>query len=70
MSRLDKRIAEVRLALTGQIPDGLLFRISSIDADPARAFVAHQKFAADMMASVPVDVRKQLSGLTAPKNAG
>jgi EpsI family protein len=69
-SRLDKRIAEVRLALTGQIPDGLLFRISSIDADPARAFVAHQKFAADMMASVPVDVRKQLSGLTAPKNAG
>jgi len=69
-SRLDKRIAEMRLALTGQIPDGLLFRISSIDADPARAFVAHQKFAADMMASVPVDVRKQLSGLTAPKTAG
>jgi EpsI family protein len=66
----DQRIAEMRLALTGQIPDGLLFRISSIDADPARAFVAHQKFAADMMASVPVDVRKQLSGLTAPKTAG
>ena len=29
----EKRIAEIRLGLTGQIPDGLLFRVSSIDAD-------------------------------------
>ena len=69
-SRLDKRIAQIRLGLTGQIPDGLLFRISSIDADEDRAFATQQKFVADMMAAVPPAARKQLSGLTAPAGAG
>jgi len=65
-SKFDKRIAEIRLGLTGQIPDGLLFRISSIDSDDARGFAMQQKFAADMMAAVPPQARKQLSGLAAP----
>ncbi|MEP7301475.1 MAG: exosortase-associated protein EpsI, B-type [Caldimonas sp.] len=68
-STLDKRIAEIRLGLTGQIPDGLLFRISSIDNDPARAFAMQQKFAADMMSAVPGETRKQLSGLAGPPGA-
>jgi EpsI family protein len=66
---LDKRIAEIRLGLTGQIPDGLLFRISSIDTDPHRAFAMQQKFAADMMTAVPSRARKQLSGLSGPASA-
>ena len=68
-STLDKRIAEIRLGLTGQIPDGLLFRISSIDTDPRRAFAMQQKFAADMMSAVPGEARKQLSGLSTPTGA-
>ncbi len=60
---LDKRMAQIRLGLTGQIPDGLLFRVSSIDGDDARGFAMQQRFAADMMAAVPADARKQLSGL-------
>ena len=63
--KMDKRIAEIRLALTGQVPDGMLFRISSIDADSGRAFERQQEFAAQMMSAVPSKVRKQLSGLTA-----
>ena len=39
-NQLDKRLAEIRLGLTGNVPDGLLFRVSSIDDDPARAFAA------------------------------
>ncbi len=65
-SKFDQRIAQIRLGLTGQIPDGLLFRISSIDNDAARGFEMQQKFAADMMAAVPAATRKQLSGLTPP----
>jgi len=63
-STIEKRLAEIRLGLTGQIPDGLLFRVSSIDGDQERAFAMQQKFAADMLAAVPPSVRRQLSGLT------
>jgi EpsI family protein len=66
----DKRVAQIRLGLTGQIPDGLLFRVSSIDSDTTRAFAMQQKFAADMMAAVPVETRRQLSGLLPQRTAG
>jgi EpsI family protein len=66
----EKRLAEIRLGITGQIPDGLLFRVSSIDKDTSRAFAMQQKFAADILGAVPVEVRRQLSGLTAPSAAG
>ncbi len=62
-SALDRRIAQIRLGLTGQIPDGLLFRVSSIDPDNDRAFRMQQKFVADMMTAVPGQTRKLLSGL-------
>ena len=60
---LQKRIAEIRLGLTGQIPDGMLFRVSSIDDDTAHGYAMQQKFTADMMAAVSAATRKQLSGL-------
>jgi EpsI family protein len=63
IGKLEKRIAEFRLSLTGQIPDGLMFRISSIDEDPSRGFAMQQKFAAEMMSAVPADPRKLLRGL-------
>jgi len=66
----DKRMAEIRLGLTGQIPDGLLFRVSSIDNDTARAFTMQQKFAADLLAAVPDETRRQLSGLSPQRTAG
>jgi EpsI family protein len=65
-TRWDKRMVQFLLILTGQSPDGLLFRISSIDHDPERAFAAQEKFVADMMASVSPEGRRKLSGLTSP----
>jgi exosortase B len=59
----DKRIVQLRLVRTGHIPDGLLFRVSSIDRDPVHAFKVQQQFTADMMKAVPGDVRQRLSGL-------
>jgi len=61
-SAFDKRLAQIRLGLTGQIPDGLLFRVSSIDGDSSRAFAMQQKFTADMLAAVPPATRRQLCG--------
>lgn len=65
----ERRLAEIRLGLTGQIPDGLLFRVSSIDGDPKRAFAAQQRFTTDLLAAVPAGARKQLSGLATPESA-
>lgn len=63
---VEKRIVELKLGLTGQVPDGLLFRISSIDTDTARAYRYHDKFTADLLRSVSPLNRGRLSGLADP----
>ncbi len=62
-STFDKRLAEIRFGLTGQIPDGLLFRVSSIDKDEARAYEMQRAFTAELMSAVSADGRRQLGGL-------
>jgi EpsI family protein len=59
-----RRFAEIALVLKGRMPDGLLFRISSIDNDSAQAFAMQRKFTSDMMESVTPGIRRKLSGLT------
>jgi EpsI family protein len=62
-SAVEKRMVELRYGLTGQIPDGLLFRVSSIDADQGRAYGAQDRFINDLLqAASPAD-RMRLSGL-------
>jgi EpsI family protein len=60
----DRRIVQLHLLRTRQIPDGLLFRVSSIDRDAAHAFKVQQQFAADLMAAMSPNVRRRVSGLT------
>ena len=55
----ERRMIEIRTILTGQIPDGLPFRISSIDRDSEHAFATQQKFAADMMTALPPITRRR-----------
>ena len=49
--------------LTGRIPDGMLFRVSSIDVDQARAYQMHNEFISQLLQTVPPGARKRLSGL-------
>jgi len=65
----DKRLVQLRLALTGQIPDGLLFRISSIDENPAHAFEQQNRFVNDLLQAVSAKDRLRLSGLRGPNPA-
>jgi len=62
-TQIEKRLVEMRFALTGRIPDGMLFRVSSIDADPAHAFEAQDRFVAELLKAVSAEGRKRLSGL-------
>lgn len=60
---VQKKIAEMNYGLKGKIPDGLIFRISSIDSDVIRANVEFDKFVADLCNAVSADIRKKIFGL-------
>jgi len=64
-SKFEQRLVEIRLGLTGEVPDGLLFRVSSIDDSPQRAYGMQEAFVADLLKAVPARDRLRLSGLGA-----
>lgn len=57
-----KKIAQLQYSMKGQIPDGLLFRVSSIDSDSKAAFEIQNSFINSLLASVTPSTREQLSG--------
>ena len=61
--RLQKRLVELSMGLTGRIPDGMLFRVSSIDPDEATAFTLQDDFIRQLLQAVSPSERKRLSGL-------
>ena len=69
-NQLEQRWVELRLGLFGQVPDGLLFRVSSIDDQPARAYAAQDRFVVDLLSAVDEKARTRLAGLqpAKPKN--
>jgi EpsI family protein len=60
---LDKKITEVGYNLRGHIPDGLLVRASSIDADTSRALEAQSRFLTDLIGALDPAGRRRLAGL-------
>jgi EpsI family protein len=61
-SKFDKRMVELKMAITGQIPDGLLFRVSSIDADNQRAWKRQEEFVQSLVKALPAEARGRLIG--------
>jgi len=59
---VDRRLIELRYGLNGEIPDGLLFRVSSLDTDSVRAFALQEKFIADLVQSLSSEQRIRLAG--------
>jgi EpsI family protein len=62
-SAFDRRVATLKSVMTGRIPDGLLFRVSSIDSDARVAFFRQTAFVVDLLSAVSPPVRTKLSGL-------
>lgn len=60
---LQGKLAQLRYGFRGQIPDGMLVRASTIDPDDERAFAQQARFLQDLLAAVPPETRKRLSGL-------
>jgi len=59
---LDKKLTEMSFGLRGQIPDGLLFRLSSIDRDSGQAFEKQNIFTAQLLAALPPEQQKRFIG--------
>jgi len=60
---LQGKLAQLSYGFRGQIPDGMLVRASTIDPDDERAFAQQARFLQDLLAAVPPETRKRLSGL-------
>jgi EpsI family protein len=60
--RFEQRWTELRLALTGRVPDGLLFRVSSIDANTQGAYRAQERFVGDLLNAMSEADRGRLIG--------
>jgi len=56
------KLNQVKYGLTGKIPDGLLFRISSIHSDQAAAYRMQDDFARALLAALPAGSRERLIG--------
>lgn len=63
LSGWEKKKAEWRHGLKGELADGLLFRVSTIDADSSRAFDTQDRFVAALVDRLSPSHRARLAGL-------
>lgn len=59
----DKRLAEIRHGLEGEIVDGMLVRVSSISNDTAAAFALQDQFIRDLLLSLSPAYLRRLAAL-------
>lgn len=60
------KINQLKYGLTGQIPDGLLFRISSIQADDSAAYRMQDDFSRALLGALTPEGKKRIIGSPAP----
>jgi EpsI family protein len=62
VSGLKWKLQQMKYGLTGQIPDGLLFRISSIQADERAAYQVQDDFSRALLGAMPTADRQRIIG--------
>lgn len=59
---LEKKLVELGYGLRGNIPDGILIRVSSIDADTTHAYAMQNQFSNQMIDAVAPALRWRVAG--------
>lgn len=59
---IHKKLAEMSYGLSGKIPDGMLIRVSSIDAQSDSAYQIQNRFSAQMLEALAPEHRQRLTG--------
>lgn len=62
-SGMEKKRFELSYGLKGEVPDGMLFRVSSIDENSQHAFDLQDKFVRDLLQSLHAIDLKRIAGL-------
>jgi EpsI family protein len=60
----ERKKAQMRHALIGEIPDGMLVRVSSVDADTQEAYRIQGAFIEGLIKALPLVSRTRVSGVT------
>jgi EpsI family protein len=60
----EPKFEQLRYGFQGKIPDGLLFRVSSITQDAENGYVNQQSFVRELIANLSAGNRLRLAGLT------
>lgn len=61
-TRTDRKIQQVRYGLLGEIPDGMLVRVSSIGADTQAGFALQQRFLQAISGAIPEQYKSRILG--------
>lgn len=60
------KLNQIKYGLTGKIPDGLLFRVSSIETDDAKAYQTQDTFTRELLKAMSPTGRERIIGNLAP----
>jgi EpsI family protein len=58
----EQHFARLKYGLTGEIPYGIVIRVSTISANESQSYRIEEQFVRDMLEAVPVQYRKSLTG--------
>jgi EpsI family protein len=58
------KLAQLEYGFHGLIPDGLIFRVSSIDSNPQSGYADHEHFVQELLAELPPATRLRFAGLS------
>ena len=61
---INTKLVQLGYGFRGLIPDGLIFRVSSIDTDPVKGYEAQASFVRALITAIPTASRVRLTGLS------
>lgn len=59
---IEQKLRQLRFGLGGTVPDGMLVRVSSLDADADAAYLVQARFVDDLLDALNPAARKRLAG--------
>jgi EpsI family protein len=64
LSSFERLVVQLKYGLTGEIPDGMLVRVSNVSTEPAHAYDAHIAFVRDLISHMREQDARRLDGFS------